>query len=96
MDQIQILALVAAFTTAVVGAVKKAFPVWASGKEELLSIVVPIVVVPVLKLAHVVDLTWANVVIVILFSAVGAGVIHDKLVNPLLAGKISNKSEPKP
>jgi hypothetical protein len=87
VDQIQVLALVAALTTAVVGAVKKAFPAWTTGKEELLSIVVPIVVVPILKFSHVVDMTWANVVIVVLFSGVGAGIIHDKLVNPLLAGK---------
>ena len=87
MDQMQVLAMIAAFTTAIVGAVKKAFPTWTPGKEELLSIIIPVIAVPILKFSHVVDLSWANVVITILFSGVGAGVLHDKLVNPLLAGK---------
>lgn len=91
MDQIQVLALVAVVTTAIVGALKKAWPTWVPGKEELLSMVVPIVIVPVLKLFHVADLTWANVVITILFSGVGAGVLHDKVVNPLVAGKKESK-----
>jgi hypothetical protein len=86
----QVLALVAVVTTAIVGALKKAWPTWMTGKEELFAIVVPIAVVPILKLTHVSDLTWANVVITILFSGVGAGVLHDKLVNPLLAGKKKN------
>jgi hypothetical protein len=96
MDQpLQMLALVAAFTTAVVGATKKAFPNWADGKEELLALVIPIIIVPVLKLTGVVDLTWANAVVMILFGGAGAGVLHDKFVNPLLAGK-KQPSEVKP
>lgn len=79
--------MVATATTAIVGALKKAWPTWVTGKEELLSIVVPILLVPVLKLTHVVDITWANVVLTILFGGVGAGVLHDKFVNPLMAGK---------
>jgi hypothetical protein len=54
---------------------------------------VPIAVVPILKLTHVSDLTWANVVITILFSGVGAGVLHDKLVNPLMAGKKNGEAK---
>jgi hypothetical protein len=32
-------------------------------------------------------MTWANVVITTLFSGVTAGVLHDKVLNPLMAGK---------
>ena len=90
MDPMQVLAAVAAFTTAIVGAVKKAFPVWTPGKEELLAIVVPVIVVPILKFAHVVDLSWANVVVTILFSGVGAGFLHDKFLNGLMRTRKSD------
>lgn len=93
MDQMQVLALVAIVTTAIVGALKKAWPTWVTGKEELLAMVVPILLVPVLKLTHVADLSWASIIITVLFSGVGAGVLHDKIVNPLIAGKGSG--EPK-
>lgn len=91
MDQMQVLAAMAAFTTAIVGAVKKAFPVWTPGKEELLAIAVPLVIVPIMKFVHVVDLSWANVVVTILFSGAGAGILHDKIVNGLIKKKTEVK-----
>lgn len=93
MDQMQVLTLVAVVAMAIVGALKKAWPTWVTGKEELLAIVVPIVLVPVLKLSHVIDVTWANVVVTILMSGVGAGVLHDKILNPLMAGKKTEETK---
>jgi hypothetical protein len=87
MDIVHALALVAVFVTGAVGAIKKAFPGWMNGKEELLSLVFPIIIFPVLKTAHVIDATWATVVILILGGALGAGILHDKVVNPLMARK---------
>ena len=87
MDQMQVLVLVAGVTTMIVGAIKKAFSKWTDGKEELLSMAVPVLIIPILKLSHVVELTWASVVVTILLAGAGAGVLHDKVVNPLLAGK---------
>lgn len=87
MDITHALALVAVFVTGIVGAIKKAFPGWTNGKEELLSLVFPILIFPILKCAHVIDATWTTVVILILGGAVGAGILHDKVVNPLMARK---------
>lgn len=96
MDQMQVIATLAMVTTAIVGALKKAWPTWMSGKEELFAMVVPIIVVPILKITHVTnaDMTWANVVVTILVTGLGAGVFHDKVVNPLMAGKKTGE-EPK-
>lgn len=87
MEQSQVLVAVAAFVTALVGAIKKAFPKWADGKEELLSLVGPTVILPVLKLAHALDLSWANVAVMVLVIGAGSGVMYDKLVKPFMGGK---------
>lgn len=90
MDEIAALALVATLTTAFVGAIKKAFPKWTDGKEELLALALPMIVFVVFKTTHVVDLTWARVVIDAVGGGLLAGVAHDKIVNPIMAGKNGN------
>lgn len=84
----KLFALVTVLTTAIVGAVKKAFPKWADGKEPLLAVAIPVVSIVVLKLSGQIHGTdWIDAMILAVGSGFGAGVIHDKGVNPLLAGK---------
>lgn len=87
--------LVGAFALALVGAIKKAFPTWATGKEELLAIAIPLIVFPILKTTHTVDVSWANLINAVLASTLGAGVAHDKIVNPLMARKKQPSDQPK-
>jgi hypothetical protein len=92
MDQIdvKVLALITAGTTSVIGILKKLFPVWVEGKEEGLAQVFPILFVVVAKLAHAFQGTdWVSALMMAVGGGVGAGLIHDKIVNPLLKGKAS-------
>ena len=84
----KVFAMLSAFTAAVVGAVKKAFPAWTNGKEELLAIVIPMALVVLLKLAGVFKGTgWDTAVVASIGMGLAAGLGHDKIVNPLMAGK---------
>lgn len=92
MDQIdaKIFALITAGTTTAIGILKKLFPVWVAGKEEGLAQVFPIVFVVVAKLSHAFQGTdWTSALLIAVGGGLGAGLIHDKLTNPLMKGKAS-------
>jgi hypothetical protein len=92
---IKVFALIMVATTAVVGGLKKSFA-WVSGKEEFLAVVLPVLFTIIAKVAgmfHETDwvaaLTWA------FGSGLGAGVLHDKFVEPVLQGKQEDKADAK-
>lgn len=98
MDAIdaKVFAMLSAFTAAVIGAVKKAFPKWTDGKEELLAVVIPLVLVTLLKIAGVFKETgWDSAVVAAIGMGLAAGIGHDKIVNPLMAGKKAPAPEAK-
>lgn len=82
------LAGVAAFVTMLIGALKKLFPKWVDGKEPLLAVIFPVVIVVVLKLTGGAfgSESWVNAIIGAIASGLGAGVVHDKIVNPVIRG----------
>ena len=89
MDQIdtKVFALIAAGTTAAIGAVKKFFPKWTDGKEEALAQVLPIFFVIVAKMAHAFKGTdWTDALLIAVGAGLGAGVIHDYALNPVIKG----------
>ena len=79
------IAALAVLTMALVGGLKRAWPSWVGGKEEFLSVVVPIVLVFVFKIFGFWKGTnWENALVYSLMSGVGAGLVHDKILNPIL------------
>lgn len=89
MDEInvKIAALIAGGTTSAVGILKKLFPAWIAGKEEALAQLFPILFVVVAKLAGGFKNTeWVDAMLFAVGGGLGANVIHDKLVNPLMKG----------
>jgi len=92
MDQIdaKVFALITAGTTSAVGILKKLFPAWVDGKEEGLAQAFPIAFVVIAKLAHGFPGTdWVTALMMAIGGGMGAGLIHDKIVNPLMKGKAS-------
>lgn len=92
MDQIdaKVFALITAGTTSAIGILKKLFPIWVAGKEEGLAQAFPIAFVVVAKLAHAFQGTdWVSALLFAVGGGLGAGLIHDKLTNPLMKGKTS-------
>ena len=83
----KVFALIAAGTTAVVGILKKFFPKWIDGKEEALAQVLPILFTIVAKLAGAFKAAeWVDALLYAVGAGLGAGILHDKLVNPLMKG----------
>jgi hypothetical protein len=94
MDQIdaKVFALITGGTTSAIGILKKLFPAWVDGKEEGLAQIFPIAFVIVAKLAHGFEKTdWVSALLFAVGGGLGAGIIHDKLTNPLMKGKGSEK-----
>ena len=92
MDKIDatVFALITACTTAAVGTLKKLFPDWVDGKEEGLAQAFPVAFVIIAKLAHAFPGTdWVTAIMMAVGGGVGAGLVHDKIVNPLMKGKAS-------
>lgn len=82
----RILTLITVGTMAVVGGLKKAFPSWVTGKEPLLAVSVPILFIIVCKVAGLFKETeWVDALIWTFGAGVGSGVLHDKVLNPLIA-----------
>ncbi len=79
---------IAALTTMLIGAGKKLFGDKVKGKEPLLAIGIPILLGVAAKLTHIsFDSTdWVSHVVALALAGIGSGIIHDKLVNPLLKG----------
>lgn len=85
---LKVFALMTAVTTGLVGGLKKAFPTWVSGKEELLALVIPVAFVIVAKIAGTFhDTDWVDVLLVAVGSGVGSGIAHDKIVDPVIHSK---------
>lgn len=92
MDQIdaKVFALITAGTTAAIGILKKLFPLWIAGKEEGLAQAFPVLFVIVAKLLHAFQGTdWTTAMLMAVGGGLGAGLIHDKLTNPLMKGRAS-------
>jgi hypothetical protein len=83
---------IAALTTIVIGAIKKFWGDWTKGKEPFLAIGIPIILGVIGKLvsAGFGDVSWANHVVALILAGIGSGLIHDKVVNPLMKGKEGN------
>lgn len=77
-------------TTAAIGGVKKLFREWVKGKEPFLALAIPLVFAVVSKLAGGWKATsWADLLVAVFFAALGSGLLHDKMTNPVMAGKKS-------
>lgn len=90
MDHIdaKVLALITSGTVTAVGAIKKFFPAWTSGKEEALAAILPVLFVGVAKAFHAFQATsWVDALAWALGGGLAAGVAHDKFINPLMKGK---------
>jgi hypothetical protein len=79
---------IAALTTMLIGAAKKLFGDKVKGKEPLLAIGIPILLGVAAKLTSVSfgGTDWVTHVVALALAGIGSGIIHDKLVNPLLKG----------
>lgn len=75
---------IAAVVTTIIGGLKKFVP-WVSGKEALVALVLGLGLAAVAKVSGLgwSELTWVQLVVAGLSSGVGAGLIHDKVVNPV-------------
>jgi hypothetical protein len=79
----KIFGIIIGGTTLVVGILKKLFPKWVDGKEEVLAQVFPIIFTMIAKLAGGFKATgWDEALIFAIGAGLGAGVVHDKLINP--------------
>ncbi len=76
---------IAATGTALVGLIKRFVPAIA-GKEPLVALAVGMALAALAKVAGLGwgDLTWPELLIAGVTSGIGAGVVHDKVTNPLL------------
>lgn len=84
----KIFALLAGLTTALVGALKKAFPAWMTGKEPLLAIVTPVVLVVAFKVSGLLKGTeWPEAVIWAIGAGIGSQLIHDKILDGVVKNK---------
>lgn len=80
--------LISTFVTAAVGGIKKAFPTWTNGKEEFLALVIPLVMVPAMKLGGMLkDVSWDNIPFWAFLTAMGGQFIHDYILNPIIKRK---------
>lgn len=83
----------AVLTTIVIGAVKKLWPGFVKGKEALFALGIPIIVGCVVKAVGVgfEEVIWTAHIAALFTAGIGAGLFHDKVVNPVIA----NKPDPK-
>ena len=87
---------IAAVAYLLVGALKRAWPVWVAGKEEVIAIGGALAIGFVMKkwCGSFVDVAWGSHVMQLLASGIFAQLIHDKVMNPLI--KASQPSGPPP
>jgi hypothetical protein len=82
---IKVFGLLAVGTTTLVGALKRAFPKLMTNREELASIILPLIAVVALKASgQLGQSAWVDALMWAFTAGLGGGVIHDKVVNPLL------------
>ena len=86
---------IALAVVALIGAFKKLFKAWVDGKEPMLAFVLTMVLGVTAKLAGMfagADVkAWASHVVALILTAAAAGVVHDKIVEPVLQGKDAKK-----
>jgi len=88
MDHIDLKTLggIAAATTVVVELAKRFAGKWVKGNEMILSLLLPLLFMVASKLSrNFKGSSWTDLVVAILFAAVGAGIAHDKV------GKVAAK-----
>jgi hypothetical protein len=81
-----------ALTVIVVGFLKRMWEKQVKGKEPMISVAVPLLLGVIAKVAHLgfADVDWSTHIVALLLSAIGAGVTHDKLINPVIKKKKPN------
>jgi len=78
-----------------VGTLKHAWPNWASGKEQLLSLIGSIVIGAVMKKwgAAFQTMNWGNLATQCMIAGILSQLFHDKLMDPIL-GQIRRPGDP--
>lgn len=74
----------------IVGALKRLFKTWVSGKEPMICLVVTYIIGVTAKLTikeAFPGVGWLMLLVGLLIVAATAGTVHDKLLNPLLGKK---------
>lgn len=87
MNQIDVMvfSLITLGVTTAVQVIKKLFPSWSSGKEEALAAALPVMFVITAKVLHgFKDTGWVEALFWALGGGLTAGVVHDKLLNPMI------------
>lgn len=84
----QVFALITAGTLFVVAVLKKLIPKWMEGKEEVFSMLLPVLFVVIAKLLHGFQNTgWVEALLWALGGGIGAGLSWDYAAKPIL-GKL--------
>jgi len=92
----QIFALVTAGTLFVVAVLKKLIPKFMEGKEEIFSMLLPVLFVVIAKLLHGFQNTgWVEALLWAIGGGIGAGISWDYAAKPLLAKLTGFLSGPK-
>ena len=88
----KVFAAIAGITVALVGALKRGFPTWVKGKEDFLSIIFPLLFIIAAKASgQFAGTEWTDAIIWACAAGPASGLIHDKVVNPV----IKNTAPPK-
>jgi len=96
MDQVDLASYggIAMAVVMLIGAAKKLFKAWIDGKEPMLGLVLTAVIGVVAKLGGAFGAndvkSWLSHVVILVITAAGAGLVHDKIVNVM-----ADKSEKK-
>lgn len=92
----QVFALITGGTLFAVGILKKLFPKFMEGKEEVFSLSLPVLFVVAAKLLHAFQSTgWVEALLWAVGGGIGAGLGWDYAAKPILA-KLFGKNEVKP
>ncbi len=77
-------------TTALVGVVKHMWPTWAKGKEPLLALIIPVCLGLLAKFTMDAfeDMHLVNLAVGLFMSGLGAGLVHDNVVKPIMQKKV--------
>jgi Na+/proline symporter len=99
LDQnaLEVFSLITAGTLFVVAVLKKIVPKFMEGKEEIFSMLLPVVFVVAAKLLHAFnpDLSWVKVLLWAIGGGISAGISWDYAAKPLLAKLTGFLSGPK-
>lgn len=94
---VKMFSLIAAGTLALIGALKKSFPAWVGGKEELLALALPVAFVVIAKLCGGLHGTeWVDALLKAVGAGVASGAAHDYILNPIIKNKAGDAGTVKP